>query len=72
MVPVLETLSGAASHPAGEMENEKSYFWADASPVNEKVCPNRQVSMLYQLMFRGLDLEHDAFKRECGRGAFDI
>jgi len=51
--------AGVITRPASAADNEKSYFWAEASPINEKVCPNREVILLYQLMFRGLDYERD-------------
>lgn len=45
--------------PSGKVDEEKSYFQAEPSPVKEKVCPNRKVIMLYNLIFRGLDYEKD-------------
>jgi hypothetical protein len=52
-------LTGMLAQPAAAADNEKSYFWAEADLVREKVCPHRSVVLLYQLMFRGSDYERD-------------
>lgn len=58
MVVALGT-TGNVFHPAGAEEKETPFFEAEASPVDEKVCPNREVTMLYKLTFHGLDYEKD-------------
>ncbi len=51
--------TGNAFRPAGAEEKETPFFEAEASPVDEKVCPNRKVTMLYELTFHGIDYEKD-------------
>jgi hypothetical protein len=53
-------LTGGVSLPARNLDEEKSYFWAEASPVGERVCPKRKVTLLYNLMFRGSDYERES------------
>lgn len=59
LISMVVITTGTTFFSAVNVDEEKPYFEAKPSPVDEKVCPNRKVIMLYHLIFHGIDYEKE-------------